>query len=59
MIHTDTVVLILDLTKFSQYLSSQDTKYPRNRPLIDNLKQLSQTVTRIDDDVKNKSYSYA
>ncbi|CAD7962595.1 unnamed protein product [Amoebophrya sp. A25] len=36
-----------------------DTKWPRNRNVADNLTSLCTTVTRIDDDVKNKAYAFS
>ncbi|CAD7958705.1 unnamed protein product [Amoebophrya sp. A120] len=36
-----------------------DTKWPRNRNVSDNMTSLMNTVSRIDDDVKNKAYAYA
>merc|ERR1719330_337972 len=35
-----------------------DTKFPRNRYLADNLSSLTATVSRIDDDVKTKTFAY-
>lgn len=35
-----------------------DTKFPRTRSLGENLAQLTTTIGRVDEDVKNKAYSY-
>lgn len=35
-----------------------ETKWPRNRSLADNLQTLMTVMTRIDEDVKNKAYQY-
>lgn len=45
----------------SSYVRSfvwDDTKYPRNRLLQENLADLFQKTMKIDDDVKNKAYSF-
>lgn len=36
-----------------------ETKFPRNRALADNLGSLMQNVQRIDEDVKNKAYQFS
>ncbi len=36
-----------------------DTKFPRTRSVSENLQQLTSTISRVDDDVKNKAYAFS
>jgi len=48
----------MDVESYMKSFSWDDTKFPRNRPVADNLTALTALVSRIDDDIKVKAYSF-
>ncbi len=49
---------VISVEAYVRSFQWDDTKFPRNRYLADNLTSLTSTVSRIDEDVKAKTFSY-
>lgn len=48
----------MTVESYVRSFSWDDTKFPRSRSVGENLSHLASTIQRVDEDVKNKAYSY-